>query len=145
MKFVTVFCLSLSVYWSFAQENGKKITLSFENATLKEVITSIQDFSDYDFFYLDEWFGSKTVSGNYNEVPLENVLDDIFRDMPINYYVMQGQKVILTNGSVIYDALPENFFKRLEESSDSIVIKNAETVDVFPILDTENREPDQEK
>jgi hypothetical protein len=145
MRFVVVFCLSLSFCWSFAQKGSDKITLSFENATLKEVVTDIQETSNYKFFYLDEWLDSKPISRNYNKISLKHVLDDIFKDTPINYYIMQGRKVILTKGSIIYDELPENFFKQPEESLDSILIKNTETVDIFPILNTEDEEPDQGK
>nr|WP_298925038.1 carboxypeptidase-like regulatory domain-containing protein [uncultured Allomuricauda sp.] len=146
MRLVVVFCISLNFYWGFAQKDSDTITLSFEGASLKEIITDIQEISAYKFFYVDEWLDSNTISRSYNGVSLVYVLNDIFEDTSINYHIMQGQKVILTQGSVIYDELPEGFFRLPQgESLDSLFISDTKTIEVLPILRIKEEEFTQNK
>lgn len=138
MRYILGICIGLCFYLGVAQTEGKKITLSFENVTLKRAITIIQETTDYRFYYADEWLGSDSISRSYHQQSLENILDDVFRETSINYYLMEGKRVILTRGNIIYGELPENFFALPEnKTQDSGLVETEESTDVLPILHTE--------
>lgn len=115
--------LILSVKKIFAQNDTLQstsliISLGFENSSIKEVLDQIEGLTDYKFYYASEWLGDKKISGEYNEIPTEMVLNDIFEGTVLNYYVLSENQIILTRNSLIYDQLPEGFF---EESKDEII------------------------
>ena len=146
MKSVFGFCLMLGLYCGFAQKGRDRISISFDNISLKEAVVLVQQTSGYEFFYLDDWLVSNSISGNYKNAPIAVVLDEIFKGTNINYYIMEGKKIILTNGSVIYDSLPETFFiSALTESQDSIPLDEIDTEEILPILQANDQELVQEK
>ncbi|SNZ00484.1 TonB-dependent receptor [Flagellimonas pacifica] len=141
MKFKLSVCLLLSFYCSFAQNEKDKITLSFDNLSMKEAVVHIQETTGYRFFYVDDWLDLDPISKNYNQVSILDLLNDLFEDSSINYYIMEGKKVVLTKGSIIYDVLPETFFVLPQkEFQDSIMVAEIDTEDILPILQGQDQE-----
>ena len=118
------FCLVL------AQDDTPKISLSYNDMDIREVLSQIEEATGYHFFYLEEWFGGKTISGSYEDVPLSTVLQDIFQDTVTNFYILDGKSVIITNNNLILDQLPGNFFRDQEE----VVIEEEPAPAVEPIF-----------
>ncbi len=114
MRKFLVLMLLLSFCWTVAQDPGVKISFSFEESSVKEVLDQIEEITDYRFYYVDEWLGNKKISGNYNNVLVDTVLDQIFEATVINFYILDESKIILTSNSIIYDTLPEGFFRDRE-------------------------------
>ncbi len=111
VSFLTLAC-SFSAY---AQEhsNGDStttISLNFEKAKLKEVLDRIEELTNYKFYYVEDWLGESQVSGNYNNVPISVILQDVFKQTPLNYYQYSANEIVLIRNSIIYDELPEGFF-----------------------------------
>jgi len=92
-----------------AQE-GTTITLSFEDRPFSEVIDELERQSGHEFFYVDEWLPNRSISGNFVDEPLQNVLDTLLKDTLLNFYIMDDGKVVLTQNAIIVDTLPEAFF-----------------------------------
>ena len=112
MKNLLLLFLFFSIsYTSFAQQNNEKISLQFENSSKIDVINQIEDLTDYHFYFIESWLDDALISGNYNNVPLNTILNDIFKDTVINFYISTDNEVVLTNNSLIYDQLPLNFIK----------------------------------
>ena len=105
----TLIFLSFQVTFS---QNQNTISVNFTDASIGEVIQQIEANSDYHFYFVDEWLGDKRVSGNYNNVSVQEVLDAIFKDTVLNYYLLDNNEIVLIRNNVIYDELPENFFGR---------------------------------
>lgn len=94
---------------SFAQNNDDVITLQFENASKIDVIKQIESLTTYRFYFIESWIDNTPISGNYNSASIKEVLDNIFNNTVINYYITPEKQVILTNNSLIRDELPPNF------------------------------------
>ncbi len=94
-----------------AQQGSEKISLSFENKTTVEVLEEIEQVSSFRFYYVDSWLTDGPLSGNFNQQTIDMILASLFRDTEINFYVLDGDKVILTRNNAIYDKVPDFFSK----------------------------------
>ena len=102
--------LLLSFQSVFSQEKLVNVTLSFEDVKIEEVLQRLENISEYKFFYISDWLGNTTVSGDYENVLIDRVLEDIFRSTPINFYIDANFNIILTQNNIIHDKLPDDFF-----------------------------------
>ncbi|MCL6265474.1 TonB-dependent receptor [Flagellimonas myxillae] len=141
MKAVLSICILFSFYLGLAQNQENRISVQFDNLPLKEAIVKLQTSTTYTFYYIDDWMGSKRVSGNFERASIGEVLDHLFAETDLNYHIMEGRRVILTKGSVIYDQLPDNFFpSTVIDSTQSLVVENIAADDMLPILQGTSQE-----
>ncbi|NND12054.1 MAG: TonB-dependent receptor, partial [Flavobacteriaceae bacterium] len=90
-----------------AQENLDTFNLEFENKTIFDVIELIESQTDYDFFFIDEWLDNEKLrSGKYQQASINSILEDLFKDTLINYFVLE-RRIILTKNNAIHDKIPE--------------------------------------
>jgi len=101
---------SLSCFSVFSQENTKSITLSFQDTEILKVLQSIENSTDFEFYYKEEWLGNTVVSGSFNNSSLNEILTNILKQTKLNYYVLNNVQVILTQNNMIFDKLPDDFF-----------------------------------
>ncbi|SHG21836.1 TonB-dependent receptor [Flagellimonas flava] len=142
MKSLMSTCFLFCVFWGVSQTSGGRITVTFENWTLKELASHIQETTDYHFFYVDQWLVQDTISGSFSNTPLENVLKEVLGNTDINYFLMDRYKVILTRGNTIYDTLPEGFFT--SSKTDSAIAEIPEIPDALPIFNKNDVAPNRE-
>ena len=138
-----IFILLFGFQLAFAQQDSTKISISFNNAPIVEVLDQIEDLTAYQFYYLPEWLGDKTVSGIYENMLLSDVLEDVFDETIINFYILRDNKVALNRNQVIYDKLPAGFFgKEAEETQIIKPLNTATRAPVFIVRDnsSENKE-----
>ena len=95
-----------------SQTENTKVTISFTEANMREVIKSLEEKTPLKFYYVDEWLSNDSISGSYSDTAVTDILDAIFANTIINYYVLDGEKVILTQNNIIYDELPNGFFEK---------------------------------
>jgi len=107
-KFLAIVLL-FSFHWVIAQENTTKITVSFTNVSIPDALSSIEQKTDYKFYYIEDWFDNKLISGSFQDTSVSDILDAIFKETVINYFVSADGKIILTQNNLIYDKLPEGF------------------------------------
>ncbi|WP_316834605.1 SusC/RagA family TonB-linked outer membrane protein [Pedobacter nutrimenti] len=94
MKLTTMILL-LALTTASATTYGQKITLSEKNATLKQLITKIRVQSGYGFLYTDDMLANtKPITIELKEASLEDALDAIFKNQPLEYAVEQKNIVI---------------------------------------------------
>nr|WP_199081765.1 SusC/RagA family TonB-linked outer membrane protein [Pedobacter sp. ASV19] len=94
MKLTTMILL-LALTTASATTYGQKITLSEKNATLKQLITKIRVQSGYGFLYTDDMLANtKPITVELKEASLEDALDAIFKNQPLEYAVEQKNIVI---------------------------------------------------
>lgn len=82
-----------------AYSQGKSLTFSLKNATLKEIINEIRKLSDYDFVYRDvnlEAFKRRDVS--YKDAAIDAVLTDCLRGTGLAYEI-NGKTIIIRKES----------------------------------------------
>ncbi len=102
--------LFLNFWCVFAQDNNPKISLSFQNYSVEDVLKSIEEKINYRFYFVLDWLKGTSVSGSYENASVDEILTDIFNETLINYYIAKDGRVILTKNNIIYDALPDGFF-----------------------------------
>ncbi len=115
MKKSLVFVLLLFFQTAVAQKTDRAITLSFNESDLKSVLIKIEEQTNFSFFFQDSWLQEyNDVSGDYNNMKIDLILEDLFKDTVINYYIMDDGRIILTQNNIIYDELTEDFFGKQE-------------------------------
>jgi hypothetical protein len=99
-----------------AQTKDSNISLNFKNQHIREVLVEIEKETGYKFFFEENWLDLNNISGDYSQAKLSNILDDLFKETSINYFI-KGDRVILTQGSVIYDKLADGFLDIKKDKS----------------------------
>ncbi len=108
--FVLLFLMTGSVVMS--QNETTNVTISFTETNVREVIKTLEEKTQLRFYYVDEWLSNDLISGTYTDAPVTDILNKIFESTILNYYVLDGEKVILTQNNIIYDKLPNGFFEK---------------------------------
>ena len=103
-----------------SQTKTTNVTISFTEANVREVIQSLEEETALRFYFEDKWLSNELISGTYTDTPVTDILDVIFQNTAINYYVLDGQKVILTQNNFIYDQLPNGFFEKSGQESTEV-------------------------
>ena len=125
---VLLFCTVI-----FGQELERKYSFQFSNKSILEVLETIEKESDVVFYYDSKWFYGQTVSGNFNQSTLSEILEEIFKETTLNFFQYDDYKIILTQNSIIYKELPEGFFGR-EEVDSLAEISNVISVTSNPVF-----------
>lgn len=97
MKLLHVFIFGFMIqsYAIVSQAQEKRLNLQFENNSLKEVLQTLEDKTDYSFIYKDEQIKIvDNISGNYKEKLLTEVLDDILQIGDLTY-TLKGRAIVI--------------------------------------------------
>ncbi|MFT5103948.1 MAG: hypothetical protein ACI86C_001609 [Candidatus Latescibacterota bacterium] len=122
-KILTLVCI-FTYFIGSAQETEPKISINYNEASIAEVLSLIEEKSNYNFYYVPDWLESDPVTGSYEDTAVSVVLNSVLKNTILNFYVLEGNKVILTRNNIIYDTLPEGFFN---DKSAAIVLDEEET------------------
>ncbi|OXA79875.1 TonB-dependent Receptor Plug Domain [Flavobacterium aquidurense] len=97
---------------SFSQEKTKKISIEFNNTDLKSALENIEKTTDYTFYFDQNWFKNEPIIINkkYENTSVEDILTSIFEKTDLNFFI-SDKEIILTKNSIIYDALPDDYFE----------------------------------
>ncbi|MDX9881584.1 MAG: TonB-dependent receptor [Prolixibacteraceae bacterium] len=88
---LSIMHLSASVY-----SQQTKLNVSMQNATIREVLRTIEDQSDFYFLYTNEDIGvSRKVNVDLRDKSIEEVLDNLFRGTDVVYKIADRQVVLL--------------------------------------------------
>ena len=94
MKLITLFWLTAILQVS-ASAYAQKVTLSKKNAPLSQVLIELRTQSGYDFLFTTSALkGAKPVNLNVNNVELNEVLSQIFKDQPLDFNIEDKSVVI---------------------------------------------------
>ncbi len=117
MKIFFKIIILFGFHWMVSQEQMPTLTLSFENSNINEVLLAIEEQTDYRFLYLKNWLNDQIVSIDFNNAAMNVVLDTVFDQTVLNYYITRDRKIILTQNRVIHDVFPEEFFPNDKDST----------------------------
>ena len=110
MKKKIAIILFFFIQIAIGQSQVDKLSISFVNSTKIDVFEQIENKSEYQFYYIKSWIDSTLISGNYSKVSINFILNDIFKNTVINYYITNDKRIILSQNSIIYDSLSTDFF-----------------------------------
>ena len=111
-------CAFIVLIFSFLHvvqaQTDRTISIDFDRLKKIEIIELIEQKSNYSFFFVESWLDTVRTSGTYDKVPVETILNEIFENSSINFYISKDDKIILTQNNIIRSALPKNFFENEE-------------------------------
>ena len=101
---LTMLFLFLTVLTGIAADTysqSTRLTLKLENVRIEDLLSRIEDKSEFRFFYNEEIDLEKEVSVDVTEESITNILDEIFKSEGIRYEII-GRQIILSNTSSIF-------------------------------------------
>lgn len=123
-KFLAILFVLLISHFAFSQDKNPVYTLNFSNISQKKVLEKIENISNYKFYFQDNWLDdTMLISGNYTNLTISELLDNVFEDTTINF-IIDKNSVVLVKNSVIYDKLPENYFGNATNSATTVISTN---------------------
>ena len=102
---LTVLVLLLSILGSWASQGYSqttRLTLEAKNLKVEEFLRSIEDQSEYRFFYSGEIDVERTISGSFDKKLITEVLEVALKGTNIKYEVKGRQIILSSEGSASY-------------------------------------------
>ncbi|WP_417558846.1 TonB-dependent receptor [Mesoflavibacter zeaxanthinifaciens] len=133
-KTILLYIALFSIYILNAQ--SEKISVSFSNNSTVEILQKLEQETNLRFYYQENWFDTYKSTNSYENKTIEYILSDVFSASSINFIVYDN-KVILTNNSVVYRTLPDDFFETENQSyspeNDAIFYNQYDTKNVITV------------
>lgn len=119
--------------FGYAQEAQQRISISFEDTELMEVLVEIEESSDYRFFFLDQWLTGIKITCDYQDTPIKEVVNGILKNTDIHFIFMENNQVVLTKNNLVYDKLPNDFFGKKEDLAENEMKDTVNTGNKLPL------------
>jgi hypothetical protein len=95
MRLLFIICLILPLATFSQQLRGKKVSVRMTDVSLETALSELSHLTGYTFSYSDDVIPLNTpVSISVNESEIRQILDPLFRDLPVGYRI-SGNRVIL--------------------------------------------------
>jgi len=127
MKKYVLLLFFFTSYITSAQDNVPTLSLTFENASMEEVLLTIEEKTSYKLYFVSEWFTNEKLSGSYQDIALDELLSIVLKGTLLNYYISNDGTVVLTKNNIVYDNLPEGFFDNGNTTSTGVIEQEEET------------------
>ncbi len=108
MKKLPILILLFFFFKAYSQEKTKVFSIDFKNLHKKDIIILIEEKTNYTFFFLEEWLDNKRITKSFKNSKIRDILDEVFYESTINYYITKDAKIILTNGNLIRHSVYNN-------------------------------------
>lgn len=108
---VLIFLASLSLS-TYGQDTNPRITGEFTNLKFKEFVVKIEEQSDYRFYFDANQLDSLIVNVRASRKPLNEILQEIFKDTEFRYSIDDNAYVYVTLHNPIITDLPGYFFSK---------------------------------
>lgn len=106
----SIFFLLIVLTTVVAQEKaGNKISVSFQQATIDQLVNELEARTGYRFYYDPVQFDSLRVKLNVTDKPVAAILDLAFANTAFHYAIVQ-QQVFLTKSRILKPGLVAGFF-----------------------------------
>lgn len=117
--FLLLFVVVFEGFASHAYAQNSLVSISFKKCSVREVLTNIEEQSDYSFFYNEGLIDmNREVSVIVENKEVSNVLNSLFKDTDVSYE-LRGEQIILSN----------QHFAKLVASQQEVLIKGIVTDD----------------
>lgn len=105
---------SVMAFSTTSYSQNAKLSLNFNNATVKEVIKSIEDQSEFIFFYQDQHIDmDRRVNISVNNMQIDDVLNQLFAGTDNNYFIRDRQIVIGKTEKQVEETIPSLPLQRI--------------------------------
>ena len=103
---ITLICITTNL---FGQQEAT-VNLQVEKNTLADILAKVEQQSGVRFYYLNNWLPKDSLTKNYQNTKLTEVLTDLFKETDLQYFKYADNRIYLTRGRLIHDYLPDGFF-----------------------------------
>jgi len=104
-----------------AQNEVERFNFTFENESLENVIIKIEGTTNYKFYFLKDWLGDYKVTASFQDETIDVILKEILKDTVINFHVLEGSKIILTQNNAIHNQIPDTQEPILSDEPTTVV------------------------
>lgn len=121
---LTLALIILSVFSSMANNlysQNTKLNLDYQNEKIVDLLSKIEDQSEYRFFYNEEINVDSRVSVKISNASINKTLDRIFADTGINYEIIGRQIILRTNTTGTVSQQPITITGRVTDSSGGVL------------------------
>lgn len=89
---------------NFSQEKENTISIELNEVTKLSAIKLIEQKSNYSFYYQTQWFenDSSLVTKNFLGAKITTVLNFLFKESTLNYFLLENTNIILTKNNRIH-------------------------------------------
>lgn len=103
LKKTHFFCLVLILFASQAiAQSGKTTSMQLTNVTLKEFFKEVESKEGYSFMYSNiDIDDSKKITVSAKSASINQILDEAFKGLPINYEITANNKIVLKKAKAI--------------------------------------------
>ena len=92
-----IFCTVLTLYAETGYSQKERVHLSVDNTKIADVLKEIEQQTNYLFFYNHAEIGSEKFVSLNADMPINQLLDNIFKDTDVKYTVLDKHIVLTTN------------------------------------------------
>ena len=128
MRVVYLIILAMYPLFSSSQIDVEKISMDIQSKRVEKILDEIEKKTNYKFYYAKQWLDTTLISRRYEEFSVTEVLNDIFNDTDINYFISWDNRIILTQNNSIYGELPEGFLVAPKANENQDVTKANNTI-----------------
>lgn len=131
MKKYIILVLIFTFYGSiYSQEKENLFSLEINDLSIEEALKKLENTSQYTFYFSNKWFNNGKVSGTYTDEKLTTILEDIFKNTDLNYFIDKTNVYVLQN-RIVYNELPKSFSAPI---NDTASIKEKKTNTITPVF-----------
>lgn len=100
---------------SYAQIKTTTFSIEVQGETKEQLLNKIEASTGFKFYYLAEWLDNTPIYKSYGNNTIQSILEDILADTNLHFKEYGNGKVYLTQGRLIHDYLPDDFFPATKE------------------------------
>jgi hypothetical protein len=100
-----IFALLILIAPTLVAQNLPRVNDSYNNRSLETIFLSIEEQSNYTFYYNKSWVDTVRFTGKLDNSRLDSALVELLNSTPLEYYI-QKESVIITDGVKIIDKPP---------------------------------------
>src|SRR6185312_6461625 len=105
---------------TFAQQNENLITGNFNQVSFNDFVQKVEAQSNFHFYYNPSQFDSTTITISVTNAHLPSVLDRIFANTDLHYFIDKDNHVFITKGFSLAANLPYGFFNGEQDTTANI-------------------------
>ncbi|MDO6491592.1 MULTISPECIES: TonB-dependent receptor domain-containing protein [unclassified Cellulophaga] len=129
-KYIILFLILFFSFTIYSQQKETLITIQFKDSPIKDVLSKIENSYNFNFYFSNNWFSNGKVSGIYKDEKLTTILEDIFKNTDLNYFVDKTNVYVLQN-RIVYNELPKIFSAPVNDTTSTKEKKNNTITPVF--------------
>lgn len=103
----SIFFIFFFIYFiNFSQEKKNTITIKLNAITKLNALKLIEQKSSYSFSFQTQWFKNDTslITKNFLNSKITEILNFLFKDSDLNYFIFENTSVILTKNNRIHNS-----------------------------------------